>query len=139
MPNIPQLVLGATTCTHSWKHPAYLHSSCVPLEDVCRSAPRVPHMGIPHIDDIIIPPASKEPAAGGPLDPAHVKGVSLEGVHVELGHPDVVVVDLSRLGTTAQQVGLVVPGQATHSRGVGPHSTYHLAGVHIPQLCMGRC
>lgn len=83
-------------------HSLYLHSSGMFLEDVCRSTPWVPHTGVPHIDKIIVSTASKEPAARGPLDPTYVKGVCLEGVRVELGYPDIVVVDMPRLGTAGE-------------------------------------
>ena len=108
------------------------------FESVCRSTPGVPDVGVPHVDNVVIPTASEESAIRGPLDSAHIQGVSLESVCVELRHPDIIVVDVSRLGSTGEEVGAVVPRQTAHTGGVCPHSAHHLAGIHIPQLFIGE-
>ena len=104
------------------------------FESVCRGSPGVPDMGVPHIDHVVVSTASQESAIRGPLDPTYIQGVSLECVCVELCHPDVIVVDVSRLGSTGEEVGAVVPRQTAHAGGVCLHSAYQLAGIHIPQL-----
>ena len=95
-------------------------------------------MGVPHIDNVVVPTASQVSAIRRPLDPTHIQGVSFESVCVELRHPDIIVVDVSRLGSTGEEVGAVVPCQTAYTGGVCPHSAHQLAGIHIPQLCIGE-
>ena len=95
-------------------------------------------MGVPHIDNVVIPTASQESAIRRPLDPTHIQGVSLESVCVELRHPDIIVVDVSGLGSAGEEVGVMVPCQTAYTGGVCPHSAHQLAGIHIPQLCIGE-
>ena len=41
---------------------SYLHGSCVFFESVCRGTPGVSDMGVPHIDNVVVPTASQESA-----------------------------------------------------------------------------
>jgi hypothetical protein len=49
----------------------------------------------PHVHHVVVAATGQVAAVGGPLQAAHLLRVALQRVDVVVGHPDVVVVDVS--------------------------------------------
>lgn len=86
----------------------------------------------PNVQDVIVASAGQVSAVRWPLQPADLLGVTAQGGHVVIRHPNVVVVDEAAPWSTAQDVR--VPGKGTHSRRVTRHISDSFLLCHIPQL-----